>query len=79
VQLNLECGASPLDAETIHGLEHGAPVFFKHVGAVEDEGDRDALAGGERADVGFVGNHYAHLGADFGVSIPLTTLAVERL
>ena len=45
-------------------LEHGAPVLFKQVGAVEDEGDGDTLAGGELADVGIVGHDHAHLGAE---------------
>jgi hypothetical protein len=38
--------------------------LFKQVGAVEDEGDGDTLAGGELADVGIVGHDHAHLGAE---------------
>lgn len=53
VALDAQGGASPVDAETIGGLEYGAPVLFTQVGAIEDEGDGDTLGSGEPADVGF--------------------------
>jgi hypothetical protein len=46
--------------------------LFRQVGAVEDEGDGDTLAGGELADVGFVGHDHAHLGG--GIVLPRSRL-----
>jgi hypothetical protein len=51
VALDAQGGASPVDAETIEGLEHGAPVLFTQAGVFEDEGDGDTLTGGNLADV----------------------------
>ena len=64
VALDAQGGRGPLRAEAVDGLGHRAPGPLYEIVAVENEGDRDALAGGQHAERRLVGYNHPHFGAD---------------
>ena len=62
--LDTQGGFCPVGAETVNGLEHGAPRFLHEIVAVEDQGDRDGLAGGQNTEGACVVRDHLHLFAD---------------
>ena len=50
VALDAQCRQGPFRAEAVNGLEHGSPCLLQEILAIEDQGDRDALAGGQNTE-----------------------------
>ena len=59
--LDAQSGQGPFRAEAVDGLEHASPRFLQEIVAIEDQGDRDALAGGQNTEGACVVRDHLHL------------------
>jgi hypothetical protein len=66
VALDSQGGLGPVRSEAVDGLEHAAPGVLQQIVAIQNQGDRDALAGGQGAEGRRVMRDEPHLGADLG-------------
>jgi hypothetical protein len=61
IALDAQCGLGPVHAKAVDGLEHAAPCLLQEIVAIENEGDRDTLAGGQNTEGVFVVHDHLHL------------------
>jgi len=66
VTLDSQRRLGPFRPEAVDGLEYAAPDVVQQIVAIEDQGDRDALAGGQGGEGESALHDESYLGADLG-------------
>ena len=64
IALDMQSGQGPFRAEAVNGLQHASPYVLQEIVPIEDQGDQDALAGGQNTERAGVLSNPSHLLSD---------------